>query len=77
MADMFTHLSACRTYTYSVGRACDQGYFSNKDCAGVILYTAERCTQVALDALQILGNLEFLCRCFTVYALCIRRKRVY
>jgi len=56
MADMFTHLSACRTYTYSVGRACDQGYFSNKDCAGVILYTAERCTQVALDAIQILGG---------------------
>ena len=46
MADMYTTLNACRTYTYSVARACDQGYFSNKDCAGVILYSAEKCTQV-------------------------------
>ena len=69
MADMFTHLSACRTYTYSVGRACDQGYFSNKDCAGVILYTAERCTQVALDAIQILGN--FRVSVEVLYRICI------
>ena len=46
MADMYTTLNACRTYTYCVARACDQGHFSNKDCAGVILYTAEKCTQV-------------------------------
>ncbi|XP_023320159.1 isovaleryl-CoA dehydrogenase, mitochondrial isoform X1 [Eurytemora carolleeae] len=56
MADMYTNLNACRTYTYSVARACDNGYFSNKDCAGVILYAAEKCTQVALDAIQILGG---------------------
>jgi len=56
MADMYTTLNACRTYTYCVGRACDQGHFSNKDCAGVILYTAEKCTQVCLDAVQILGG---------------------
>merc|ERR1719305_311649 len=56
LADMYTTLNACRTYTYCVGRACDQGHFSNKDCAGVILYTAEKCTQVCLDAVQILGG---------------------
>jgi len=56
MADMYTNLNACRTYTYSVARACDSGYFSNKDCAGVILYSAEKATQVALDAIQILGG---------------------
>ena len=56
MADMYTTLNACRTYTYCVARACDQGYFSNKDCAGVILYTAEQATQVCLDAIQILGG---------------------
>ena len=38
-----------RTYTYSVARACDNGYFSNKDCAGVILYAAEKCTQVNIN----------------------------
>ena len=36
----------CRTYTYSVARAADAGHFSAKDCAGVILYSAEKCTQV-------------------------------
>ena len=56
MADMYTNLNACRTYTYCVARACDAGYFSNKDCAGVILYSAEKATQVALDAIQILGG---------------------
>jgi len=56
MADMYTNLNACRTYTYSVARACDGGSFSNKDCAGVILYSAEKCTQVALDAIQVLGG---------------------
>ena len=35
-----------RAYTYCVGRAADSGYFSNKDCAGVILFGAEKCTQV-------------------------------
>ncbi len=33
-----------------------QGHCSGKDCAGVILYCAEKCTQVCLDALQILGG---------------------
>lgn len=56
MADMYTTLNACRTYTYCVARACDLGHASNKDCAGVILYCAEKCTQVALDAIQILGG---------------------
>jgi len=56
MADMYSTLSACRAYTYSVARAADLGHFSNKDCAGVILYTAEKCTTLALDAIQILGG---------------------
>lgn len=56
MADMYTNLNACRTYTYSVARAADAGHCSAKDCAGVILYAAEKCTQVALDAIQILGG---------------------
>lgn len=29
-----------------------------QDCSGVILYTAEKATQVALDAIQILGELS-------------------
>lgn len=39
-----------------MARSCDLGHFNNKDCAGVILYAAERATEVALDAIQILGG---------------------
>ena len=53
---MYTKLSASRAYVYAVGRACDDGHASNKDCAGAILYSAERATEVALDAIQCLGK---------------------
>ncbi|CAJ0601547.1 unnamed protein product [Cylicocyclus nassatus] len=56
MADMYTTLNACRSYLYTVAKAVDAGHCSNKDCAGVILYLAEKCTQVCLDAIQILGG---------------------
>jgi isovaleryl-CoA dehydrogenase len=56
MADMYCDLQASRSYLYSVARACDQGNVSRKDCAGVILYTAEKATQVALQAIQTLGG---------------------
>ena len=57
MADMYTRLTACRSYLYSVARACDRGHPNvSKDCAGVILYCAESATQVALDAIQCLGE---------------------
>eukprot|EP00794_Sanderia_malayensis_P016931 gene16931-18638_t len=56
MADMYVKLSACRSYLYNVARACDKGHYSGKDCAGVILYSAENATQVALDAIQCLGG---------------------
>ncbi|KAH6581985.1 hypothetical protein BASA61_008732 [Batrachochytrium salamandrivorans] len=56
LADMYTKLSASRSYVYAVGRACDLGHSSNKDCAGAILYSAERATECALDAIQCLGG---------------------
>ncbi|KAJ2756981.1 hypothetical protein GGI19_000431 [Coemansia pectinata] len=56
LADMYTKLNASRAYVYAVARACDLGQISNKDCAGVILYSAERATEVALDAIQCLGG---------------------
>lgn len=56
IADMYTKLNASRAYVYAVGKACDEGVISNKDCAGVILYSAERATEVALDAIQCLGG---------------------
>ncbi|WP_019216341.1 isovaleryl-CoA dehydrogenase [Legionella tunisiensis] len=56
LADIYTELSASRAYLYTVARACDQGMVSRKDAAGVILYTAERATQMALQAIQTLGG---------------------
>ncbi|XP_050342871.1 isovaleryl-CoA dehydrogenase, mitochondrial [Nymphalis io] len=60
MADMYTTLSACRSYLYNVAKACDEGHVNSKDCAGVILYCAEKATQIALDAIQILGGNGFI-----------------
>lgn len=56
IADMYTDLSASRAYLYSVAAACDRGYISRKEGAGVILYCAERATQCALQAIQCLGG---------------------
>jgi isovaleryl-CoA dehydrogenase len=56
LADMYTELNASRSYLYAVARACDQGLVSRKDAASVILFTAEKATQMALQAIQILGG---------------------
>ncbi|KGG49994.1 mitochondrial isovaleryl-CoA dehydrogenase [Mitosporidium daphniae] len=56
IADAYAKLSASRAYLYGVAKACDRGVRSNRDCAGVILYAAERATEVALDAIQLLGG---------------------
>lgn len=56
LADMYTAQSACRAYVYNVARNCETGVASPKDCAGVILYAAEKATSVALDAIQLLGG---------------------
>jgi isovaleryl-CoA dehydrogenase len=56
IADMYTTMNACRAYTYAVAQACDRGDPVRKDAAGVILYAAEKATQVALDAIQLLGG---------------------
>jgi len=56
IADMYTTLSACRAYLYAVAANCDRGREKRKDAAGVILYTSERATQMALEAIQCLGG---------------------
>jgi len=53
---MYTTWNACRAYVYAVGNALDRGRTSRKDCAGAILYAAEKATQMALEAIQILGG---------------------
>ena len=56
LADMYTTLNACRAYVYAVAQACDRSQTTRKDAAGAILYSAERATQMALDAIQLLGG---------------------
>jgi len=56
LADMYSTMNACRAYVYAVARACDAGRTTREDAAGAILYSAEKATQVALDAIQCLGG---------------------
>lgn len=56
LADMYSTLSACRSYVYAVAKACDLGKVTRQDTAGAILYSAENATQIALQAIQCLGG---------------------
>jgi isovaleryl-CoA dehydrogenase len=56
LADMYVTMNAARAYVYAVAKACDRGETTREDSAGAILYAAERATQIALDAMQLLGG---------------------
>ncbi|CAM3694687.1 isovaleryl-CoA dehydrogenase [Castellaniella denitrificans] len=61
LADLYTTLQACRAYCYAVGKNLDRlgaGHARQvrKDCAGVILYCAEKATWMAGEGIQILGG---------------------
>jgi isovaleryl-CoA dehydrogenase len=63
LADMYTTMMACRAYVYEVGRQCDRSREGKvdvrtlrKDAAGAILYSAEKATWMAGEAIQCLGG---------------------
>jgi isovaleryl-CoA dehydrogenase len=56
VADMYVAMNSCRAYVYACARACDRGETTREDAAGAILLAAEKATQVALDAIQLLGG---------------------
>ncbi|MET3582200.1 isovaleryl-CoA dehydrogenase [Mesorhizobium robiniae] len=56
LADMYTTMNAARAYVYAVAAACDRGQASRKDAAACVLFAAEKATQMALDAIQLLGG---------------------
>lgn len=56
LADMYVDYHACRAYVYAVAQACDRGESVRKDCAGAILYSAEKATLMAGQAIQALGG---------------------
>jgi isovaleryl-CoA dehydrogenase len=59
VADMYSTWQATRAYVYAVGKACDRMDHSRtlrKDAAGAILYSAEKATWMAGEAIQALGG---------------------
>ena len=62
VADMYTIWSASRAYVYAVGQACDRMDHSRtlrKDAAAAILYSAEKATWMAGEAIQTLGGVGY------------------
>ena len=61
VADMYTVLQAGRSFAYTVGKNLDSLGSEHvrqvrKDCASLILWCAERATQMASDGIQIFGG---------------------
>jgi len=62
LADMYSTMMACKAYVYAVGQACDRAKTPEavralrKDAAGAILYSAEKATWMAGEAIQTLGG---------------------
>jgi isovaleryl-CoA dehydrogenase len=62
LADMYSTMMACKAYVYAVGQACDRARTPEavralrKDAAGAILYSAEKATWMAGEAIQALGG---------------------
>jgi isovaleryl-CoA dehydrogenase len=59
VADMYTTWQATRAYVYALGKACDAADHARtlrKDAAGAILYSAEKATWMAGEAIQTLGG---------------------
>lgn len=61
VADMYTALQASRAFCYTVGKNLDRLGVEHvrqvrKDCAALILYTAEKATWMAGEGVQILGG---------------------
>jgi isovaleryl-CoA dehydrogenase len=61
LADMYTKLQASRSYTYDTARKVDEmGQIRTQDCAGAIMYAAERATECTLDCIQLLGGMGYV-----------------
>ncbi|KAK5123788.1 hypothetical protein LTR85_002424 [Meristemomyces frigidus] len=64
LADMYTKYKASSAFTYSIARHIDESYenpdIRTQDCAGAILYAAERATECGMDAIQCLGGMGYM-----------------
>ncbi|MDY0014041.1 MAG: isovaleryl-CoA dehydrogenase [Rhodocyclaceae bacterium] len=62
LADMYSTWTATRAYVYAVARVCDKVDHDRnlrKDAAGAILYSAEKATWMAGEAIQALGGVGY------------------
>ena len=62
VADLYSTWMANRAYVYALGRACDTADHARtlrKDAAGAILYSAEKATWMAGEAIQTLGGVGY------------------
>ncbi|HQV08856.1 isovaleryl-CoA dehydrogenase [Cognatazoarcus halotolerans] len=62
VADMYSTWMATRAYVYALGQACDRTDHARtlrKDAAGAILYSAEKATWMAGEAIQTLGGVGY------------------
>lgn len=61
LSDMYTKLQVSRAYTYDTARKVDElGQIRTQDCAGAIMYAAERATECSLDCIQLLGGMGYV-----------------
>jgi isovaleryl-CoA dehydrogenase len=61
LADMYTKLQASKSYTFATAKRIDEeGIIRTQDCAGAILFAAERATECALDAIQLMGGTGYV-----------------
>ncbi len=62
LADMYSTWMATRAYVYALCQACDRtdhARFLRKDAAGAILYSSEKATWMAGEAIQALGGVGY------------------
>ncbi|KAK7628697.1 acyl-CoA dehydrogenase/oxidase [Phyllosticta citricarpa] len=69
LADMHTKLQASRSYTSTIAALIDANHAAiasgdyiipTQDCAGAILYAAERASECAMDAVQLMGGMGYM-----------------
>jgi len=63
IADMYTSLGASRAYLYACAAAADRGDVTRQDAAAAFLFASERATEVALDAMQLMGANGYMNDC--------------
>ena len=59
IADMYTIMNASKAYVYTIANTSDKGDATRKDEAGVILFTTEKATWMALESIQYLRAIGY------------------